>query len=142
MEGRKGRGMNELYYAKKDCPGYSQFGSPLLKDDKGRYYKLAYKNDNIFSSKEEEEKKEQIIRNGLNGIKFYVKIPKGSDWFNQNELMGKPINFYFFDDISDRKMRLNIENAFRIKTSKTGYVFLNGKDLIKLFIYVLIRLIK
>jgi hypothetical protein len=122
---------NELYYAQKDCPNYSQFGTPLLKDENGRYYKLAYNNDNIFSDK---SLSKSIIKNGLNGIKFYVKIPKGSRWYNQTELM-KQMNFYFFDDLNDRQVKLRVESAFKMRNSKTGYVYLNGNDLIKLFIY-------
>lgn len=124
----------ELYYAKKDCPNYSQFGTPLLKDENGRYYKLAFSNDNLFTDKNTPK---SVIKNGLNGVKFYVKLPKGTSWYQQNELM-KPINFYYYDDLNDTKLRLKVESFFTVKNAKTGYVFLNGQDLIKIFIYLFI----
>jgi hypothetical protein len=125
---------NELYYARKDCPSYSKFGTPLLTDENGRYYKLAFSNDNPFSDKNPSSS--TIIKNGFNAIKFYVKLPKGSPWYRQNELM-KPLNFYFFGE-EDIKLRLKIESSFRVKDSKTAYVFISGNDLIKLFIYLLL----
>lgn len=119
---------NEIYYAHKDCPSYSDFGTPLLKDTNGRYYKLAFSNDNKFSNK---STKPEIIKNGLGSVKFYVKIPKGSSWYNSNELI-KPITFYFYDDLNDKRLNLRIEGTFRDRNSKTGYVFINGQDLNKI----------
>lgn len=104
------------YYAQKQSPNFSEFKEPDFKDNKGRLYKIALDHN-------------KPIKSGLGSMKFYIKLPKKTEWFNQKELLHSNINFTLENG---ENINLKLESCFRIKNSKTGYVFLNGKDLNKL----------
>lgn len=108
------------YFSQKQSPNYSNFKDPDFKDIKGRLYKIAYDDNN------------NIVKTGLGSIKCFVKIPKNSQWFTQQEMLKSNITFILDNE---EKINLKLESCFRIKNSKTGYLFLNGTDLNKLFYY-------
>lgn len=115
---------SELYYAQRNCLNYKNFGLPDYIDDKGREYKFAYEDDNIFYSSNLNNNKKRIIVNGLNEIKLFVRIPKNNyNYFEPKELK----QILILKDVKDfrKTIELRLSGFFFMGRAKTGYVFMN-----------------
>lgn len=115
---------SELYYAQRNCLNYKNFGLPDYIDDKGREYKYAYEDDNIFNSYHSKNNNKKTIINGLDEIKLFVRIPRNNyNYFEPKELKQK----FILKDLKDfrKTIELTLTAFFFMGRAKTGYVFMN-----------------
>jgi hypothetical protein len=124
---------NKNYRKHTDYPRFNNFGDPDFIDENNRQYRIAYQNDSIFYKNTiigEKDKKELIQEN--DSFKLFIKIPKGSEWFNSTDRLEVTL-YRRSDKILDFPIRIKIDNLFKLPRSKTGFVFVSGSDVKKLF---------
>jgi hypothetical protein len=131
--------INEKYYAEDSNPNFSQFGKDYhFIDEKGRLYKIATHNNQIFDNErfkyytEEErrrkgEKSLKCYKSGDGYIKFFVKLPeKDIPWFFDKDL-NKEMILRSKDDKEDGFHLIKVKQAFKKNVKRrTGTVFIQG----------------
>ena len=120
---------NLKYYMTKPFPNFHEFGTPDFIDTHKRQFRIAYNTDSIFNI-DDKKKKEAIYED--NCYKLYIKIPKGSEWLNAGD---NELTLYRKEDILlESPITLKINKIYKKTKSKTGYIFVSGKDVKKLLI--------
>src|ERR1041385_5055312 len=118
---------NIRYYIQNDFPKYHDFGKPDFIDLGKRHYRLAYNTDSIFNNDDYLEKE---VINENDSYKLYIKIPRKSEWFDLNE---REIILYRQEDTAlESPLKLNIDLIYKKYRSKTGYIYVSGRDIKKL----------
>jgi len=130
----KGVKINEKYYAEDNNPNFNQFGKNYhFIDEKGRLYKIATRNNQIFENekfkqynKEEDNRILKCYKSNDNYIKLFVKLPeKDINWFFDKDLNKEIILRSIKDD--NELYIIKIKQAFKKNIKRrTGTVFIQG----------------